>query len=1434
MKIELPRLAALLVTVLVVPIHAADRWWDGGTTDIATAGDGASTGGAGTWNASLSNWDQGNGLAHAAWSNANGDTAIFGGSSAGTVTLSTGMTVNGLVIINTNSNYTFSGAGITLAGSAPVISVTRNGTISSKLSGAGGLTKSGSATLTLNGTVANDFTGGLKIQAGTVTLNFANLATPVDLIASGNAVSLASGVFGVTAKTSGVTSQSLNGLVLNGGASAAVGFTSTASATNALNLGAITRNANAVVNFTLPATGSIITTTANSPNGILGTWASSGSGTALKYTTVSGGVISAVTGTAATDGTGLLDATGTANYDLAAGGGTVQASVSANTIRYTGGIGTTAPGSTLFSVNGLMNAGSGLWAIGSNEVSIGEERELVIHTGTNGITVSGVIKDNTAGASALTITGAGPLGLNVSNSYTGATTIHGTSAYGDNGSTVTIASPLKNAGVNNPSEFGKGDTIVLHGAAIQITANNATGTSDRNFTLTGTSGFYFKNIITQTLTGSISGSGNLSVDSDYNGTGTTGKANLVLAGSNSFTGDVVFQNDSRITLANVNALTDATLNLTGTRILADLSSNNLAYVIGGLKGSVNLNLGTGLGGGGNGMVSVGGNHQSTSYTGGLSGAAGLVKTGNGTLTLGPATPNSYGGDTRVEAGVLAVNGSALPDTTKLVINAGKVAASGIETVDTLYFGTTQQAAGTWGATGSGADHIDDTHFTGTVGVVKVQPWSVNAGMLNFGQVTNGDTIQMAVTITNLGTSAIQGTAGVADPRYAVTSGGNWSVAANSTTTITVAFSPTQSGVVTDALTLSSAGLTRTVSLTGEGIAFVQPVATQFQDYEFGALAGMAAPPASASVNLNEGSSITQSFQPRRDTFLSQFAARDSAAPLTCSLKKITVKTSAFHSTPSTVRFEILRIETNGSRTVMASQDLYQQLFGQTAYSVTFGSPPVLDFDTSYELRVTLLTCGDRMYGGGPSIQLFAPSSGYADGSLATGGDLWFDGTSTAIIPVFPQLVITADAANRFFYDGDIANANSSKYDTLKGKFLGIGGLAEKLAFTHPATWGPLSFSVDDASFATAVVGPRNGTAETIQLSGVAEGNTMLWVKAGNTVVGCMKLMTFQQRAVALSYTYVEYPGEIDHTLKHSSAQIMAYISSVYAKANVAIQWADNGIITHEWDANGDGDSYTDNYSEVWSPITGGILPNASSYFSNVFMLRFNKDDSFLGGTNGGGTSMGFGPGNPPRGANVRCHLLRPASQFASTLAHEVGHNLGLGHTSISNNLMNVGRNEDNLWAPQWTIVHETLKTVPPPVVVNPDGNGNGILDSWENQMFGGSAAGANPPTGDPDGDGLDNLLEYALGTNPLQATANPVAGGVATIGTDRYLRISVAKNPVATNLTFAAELSENVSNWSGAGVEEEENSIDRFTARDSVPTSSSPARFIRLKVMVKP
>ena len=107
----------------------------------------------------------------------------------------------------------------------------------------------------------------------------------------------------------------------------------------------------------------------------------------------------------------------------------------------------------------------------------------------------------------------------------------------------------------------------------------------------------------------------------------------------------------------------------------------------------------------------------------ISGTGGIIKTSGGSLSLSGL--NTYSGDTTVNGGTLFVNGSAIKDTTKLVIGGGKVAATGTEVVNTLFFGAVQQAAGTWGATGSTATNIDDVHFAGTTGVVSVLTGSAN-------------------------------------------------------------------------------------------------------------------------------------------------------------------------------------------------------------------------------------------------------------------------------------------------------------------------------------------------------------------------------------------------------------------------------------------------------------------------------------------------------------------------------------------------------------------------------------------------------------------------------------------------------------------------------------------------------------------------------------
>jgi poly(3-hydroxybutyrate) depolymerase len=135
------------------------------------------------------------------------------------------------------------------------------------------------------------------------------------------------------------------------------------------------------------------------------------------------------------------------------------------------------------------------------------------------------------------------------------------------------------------------------------------------------------------------------------------------------------------------------------------------------------------------------------------------------------------------------------------------------------------------------------------------------------------------------------------------------------------------------------------------------------------------------------------------------------------------------------------------------------------------------------------------------------------------------------------------------------------------------------------------------------------------------------------------------------------------------------------------------------------------------------------------------------------------------------------------------------------------------------------------------------LQTWKNTNFGVNVS--NPliagDTADPDGDGISNLTEYALGGNPNSAATTILP--VISVPVDR---LQVAFTRLApTDVTYVvqasgdlstwtdlATLTANSTSWTGAAMVSETGSgaTRNVTVQDTVLTTAGTKRFFRLKI----
>jgi hypothetical protein len=137
--------------------------------------------------------------------------------------------------------------------------------------------------------------------------------------------------------------------------------------------------------------------------------------------------------------------------------------------------------------------------------------------------------------------------------------------------------------------------------------------------------------------------------------------------------------------------------------------------------------------------------------------------------------------------------------------------------------------------------------------------------------------------------------------------------------------------------------------------------------------------------------------------------------------------------------------------------------------------------------------------------------------------------------------------------------------------------------------------------------------------------------------------------------------------------------------------------------------------------------------------------------------------------------------------------------------------------------------------------------AWRSQYF--SAADLADPTkdttvwgdtADPDQDGMDNLLEYAVGLDPLtrQAAQQAITTTLLDSNGAKYFNLIYTRRKNAPLLQYVPEVSSDKVTWSSGSTVVQELSVtdagpvfEIVSCQDLTPVSPGNPRFFRLRII---
>jgi subtilisin-like proprotein convertase family protein len=173
------------------------------------------------------------------------------------------------------------------------------------------------------------------------------------------------------------------------------------------------------------------------------------------------------------------------------------------------------------------------------------------------------------------------------------------------------------------------------------------------------------------------------------------------------------------------------------------------------------------------------------------------------------------------------------------------------------------------------------------------------------------------------------------------------------------------------------------------------------------------------------------------------------------------------------------------------------------------------------------------------------------------------------------------------------------------------------------------------------------------------------------------------------------------------------------------------------------------------------------------------------------------------------------------------------------------------WSLQFTTTNSPVVTpipavtTPPPTNAPPTSPTTGI-QAWQTQYFA-AAVLADPnksatvwgDMADPDNDGRNNLMEYALGLNPIDASdvQQGISSRLVTEGANHFLYFTYNRRKNDPNLVYVAQVSGDLRSWSSAigavaqiSTNDLSSDLQVVTCKDLTPVGPGKPRFFQLEV----